>query len=133
MKLLIDSNVISDVLWADKTWLSWSYEQLLHWLPLGQCGIDPIVYAEVSARCESRDQLDAFLTSFDILIAQPSRRALHLAGKAHIAYRKAGGSRALILPDFLIGANATDLGVPLLTRDTARYRSYFPDLELIAP
>jgi predicted nucleic acid-binding protein len=58
---------------------------------------------------------------------------LFLAGKAFGQYRNSGGSRAGILPDFLIGAHAAYLSVPLLTRDTRRYRSYFPDLELIAP
>ena len=62
-----------------------------------------------------------------------SRRALFMAGKAHASYRKSGGFKLNVLPDFFIGAQAMDLEVPLLTRDTRRYRSYFPELELIAP
>lgn len=46
-------------------------------------------------------------------------------------YRKAGGVRTSVLPDFFIGAPAERL--PLLTRDARRYRSYFPDVTLIAP
>jgi predicted nucleic acid-binding protein len=33
----------------------------------------------------------------------------------------------------LIGAHAAVAGIPLLTRDARRYRSYFPKLRLIAP
>ena len=31
------------------------------------------------------------------------------------------------------GAHAAVTGMPLLTRDASRYRTYFPGLELIAP
>jgi predicted nucleic acid-binding protein len=35
--------------------------------------------------------------------------------------------------DFLVGAHAGYLGVPLLTRDTRRHQTCFPQLVLIAP
>jgi len=38
-----------------------------------------------------------------------------------------------VLADFFIGAHAALEAVPLLTRDTQRYRNYFPSLILIAP
>ena len=48
-------------------------------------------------------------------------------------YRAAGGPRTSLLPDFFIGAHAHMARLPLLTRDTRRYRTYFPEIELIAP
>jgi predicted nucleic acid-binding protein len=38
-----------------------------------------------------------------------------------------------VLSDFLIGAHAEELNLPLLTRDPKMYRTYFPTLELITP
>jgi predicted nucleic acid-binding protein len=38
-----------------------------------------------------------------------------------------------VLPDFFIGAHAQAARLPLLTRDTRRYQTYFPDVALIAP
>nr|WP_246723877.1 type II toxin-antitoxin system VapC family toxin [Mesorhizobium japonicum] len=59
--------------------------------------------------------------------------AAFLAGVTHSRYRRAGGVRERTLPDFFIGAHASVAGHRLLTRDATRYRSYFPDLEIISP
>ena len=59
--------------------------------------------------------------------------AAHLAGQAFVRYRRQGGTRTAPLPDVYIGADASVSGYTLLTRDVRRYRTYFPDLSLIAP
>ena len=59
--------------------------------------------------------------------------AAFLAGKSYLVYRRRGGTKRSPLPDFFIGAHAAIAGYRLLTRDAARYRSYFPRLPLIAP
>src|SRR5690348_4129513 len=56
------------------------------------------------------------------------RAALFLAGKAFAQYRRVGGTKTGVLPDFLIGAHALVEGVSLITRDSARYRTYFPGI-----
>ena len=62
----------------------------------------------------------------------PHEAAL-LAGKAFLAYRKRGGVKQSPLPDFFIGPHAAVAGYRLLTRDAARYRTYFPRLRIIVP
>lgn len=59
--------------------------------------------------------------------------ALCLASKVFQHYRALKGVKTGVLPDFFIGAHATIAGIPLLTRDTRRYRFYFPTLTLISP
>lgn len=59
--------------------------------------------------------------------------AAFLAGWAFVEYRRRGGIRAAPLPDFYIGAHAQARNYRLLTRDPGRYRSYFPDIEIVAP
>lgn len=56
-----------------------------------------------------------------------------MAGRAFLGYRRRGGQRRSPLPDFYIGAHAAVRGYRLLTRDVARYRAYFPTVELVAP
>ena len=55
-----------------------------------------------------------------------------LAGKGFVKYRRSGGKRHSPLPDFYIGAHAAIQGIALLTRDTNRYKTYFPKLRLIS-
>lgn len=55
------------------------------------------------------------------------------AGQAHRLYRQRGGRRDRTLPDFLIGAHALVAGHRLLTRDAGRYRTHFPNLDIICP
>jgi predicted nucleic acid-binding protein len=43
------------------------------------------------------------------------------------------GSKTGVLPDFFIGAHATVSGLPILTRDVGRYRTYFPAVKLLTP
>ena len=58
---------------------------------------------------------------------------LAVAGKAFRQYRKSGGTKTGVLPDFFIGAHAAVAKAPLVTRDATRYRTYFPTVEVVAP
>jgi predicted nucleic acid-binding protein len=50
-----------------------------------------------------------------------------------VRYRRAGGQREAILPDFLIGAHAAVTGRELLTHDPRRVATYIQGVKLIAP
>jgi predicted nucleic acid-binding protein len=92
-----------------------------------------VVFAEVSIGFLRMEDAEEVFTRAEAALAPMPRRALFRAGKAFHEYRRRGGTRTGVLPDFFIGAHAEAAGLRLLTRDGSRYRSYFPDVALIAP
>jgi len=130
---LVDANVLIDIFAADPVWRDWSADRLLSARRAGELVINPIVYAEVAAAFATQRKLD------EALGAERYRRedlpwdAAFNAGRAFLAYRRAGGTKRSPLADFYIGAHAEVKGYQLLTRDHARYRSAFPALRIISP
>jgi hypothetical protein len=131
--VLVDSNVIFDLLSSDAEWFDWSVEALDRAAENSRLVVNPMIFAEVSVRYSSHEDVDEALPR-DIFDREPlPYEAAFLAGKAFVSYRRRGGTRQTVLPDFFIGAHAAVAGYRLLTRDPARYRTYFPRLVLIAP
>ena len=130
---LVDSNVVLDVVTNGQIWGDWSQGQLEQAALKGPLVINDVIYAEVSTRYASIEDVDSILLDLSIDVIAVPRAALFLAGKAYLQYRAAGGVRTGALSDFFIGAHAAVERLPLLTRDTRRYRTYFPTVELIAP
>ena len=131
--VLVDSNVLLDIATKDPTWAAWSSRALAECAEYATLVINPIVYAEVSIGFQSIEALDAALPSRLYERAPLPWEGGFLAGKCFLAYRRQGGRRTAPLPDFYIGAHAAIEGLALLTRDAARYRTYFPKLEVLAP
>lgn len=131
--VLVDSNVLLDIMTEDARWLPWSAEAIAQAADRFRLVINPIIYAEVSARYSRIEELDAALPRAMFDREAIPYEAAFLAGKCFLAYRRQGGTKRAPLPDFLVGAHAAIAGYRLMTRDVARYRSYFPKLTLIAP
>ena len=130
--VLVDSNILLDLFTDDEEWISWSVAMLEETSSHGRLVINPIVYAEVSVRFDSLEQLEDELPE-DIVKRPLPWEAAFLAGKCFERYRRSGGTRTAPLPDFLIGAHAAVENLTLLTRDPRRFRNYFPKLRIIAP
>jgi predicted nucleic acid-binding protein len=130
---LVDTNVLIDILSNDPNWRAWSQARLEERSSEGPLVINDVVYAEMAARFATHEQLDAEIAELDVVLQRMPKPALFLAGRAFERYRRFGGSRTGVLPDFFIGAHAQVVQWPLLTRDVDRYRTYFPDVELITP
>jgi predicted nucleic acid-binding protein len=131
--ILVDSNVILDVLTEDPQWFEWSAQMLTEYADQGVLVINPLIYAELSIGFNQIAELEAALPN-DFFRRDPlPYEAAFLAGQSFLEYRRRGGDRRSPLPDFYIGAHAAVTGMPLLTRDVNRYRTYFPTIQLITP
>ena len=131
--VLLDSNVIIDIATGDPNWSEWSLAMREAARLEGTAAINGVVYAEVSSRYDTREEVDDLMRLLELEILPMGRDELFLAGKAFQRYREAGGTRTGVLADFFIGAQAAVLGVPLITRDPRRYRTYFTRVELVTP
>ncbi len=131
--VLVDSNVVLDVAYRDPRWGLWSRSAIAEAASESVLVINPIVYAEISIGYRSVEDLEELVPA-EVFRREPlPYEAAFLAGKCFLNYRRRGGRRTSPLPDFYIGAHAAVRGYRLLTRDVARYRTYFPSLALIAP
>lgn len=131
--VLVDSNVLLDILKEDERWFEWSSAALVQAGALHTLAINQIIYAEISVQCPTIEELDDSIPETRLARLSLPWDAAFLAGKCFSRYRKRGGIRTSPLPDFFIGAHAAIAGIPLITRDATRYRTYFPKLEIIAP
>jgi Predicted nucleic acid-binding protein, contains PIN domain len=129
---LVDTCVLLDLFTADPAWLSWSQGQLEEYAPRG-LGLSDVSFAELAPAFPSPEEAARVLGSMGVAVLRVSPAALYLAGRSFQLYRQNGGPATMVLPDFLIGAQAQTEGLPLITRDIKRYRSYFPSVQLIAP
>ena len=130
---LVDSNVLFDRLSEDEEWFDWSTSMLAHAANAGAVAINQVIYAEVSVRYTTIEDLDDALSGDYYLRLPLPWEAAFLAGKAFAQYKRRTGTKRSPLPDFYIGAHAAVAGMTLLTRDPRRYRAYFPKLRLISP
>lgn len=130
---VVDTNVLVDFLQPSSPWQQWCDRRLEEARRLGPVVINPIVFAELAAGFPSIELLNAILPPTLVEREELPWDAAFLAGRAYLSYRRAGGDRRSPLPDFYIGAHAVTKSYRLLSRDAARYRTYFPTLELIAP
>ena len=130
---LVDSCVLIDVLADDARWADWSLNQLDLLGQRAPLVINPLILAEISPRFERASDLETALASLPLVREALPWDAAFLAGQAFKVYRSTHGAKTSPMPDFYIGAHALVNRLQLLTRDGARYRTYFPKLTIVAP
>lgn len=131
--MIVDSNVLIDILNPDSAdarrvtdgfnRLSETYVQR----------INLVVFAETCSRFATLAMAQTIVDQLNLQMTDLTPEDAFRAGLAFQEYRRNGGPRQSILPDFLIGGQAANRGWPILTRDSKRFASYFPDLVIIDP
>lgn len=132
--ILVDTNVLLDIATRDEHWFDWSAGHLAPMIENREAAINPIIYTELAPLYSSPRDLDLNLVPPSDFRRLPlPYSCAFVAARAFLEYRKDGGTRTAPLPDFFIGAHAEAEGLTLLTRDSRRYRTYFPTIPLICP
>lgn len=132
MAILVDTNVILDVVTDDPVWGDWAVRILEEHEDL-ELTINPVIYAELCFGYDSSEEVDELVKRFGFRYEELPRKALHRAAVAFRTYKRRGGTKEFVLPDFFVGAHAAAARHRLITRDVARYGTYFPEVKRIAP
>jgi predicted nucleic acid-binding protein len=136
---LLDTSVIIDAFDAKSPWHSWAREQIANAVSGDGAVVNTVVLSEAAVRAENPDRVRLLLQQFGVELLPLPISAAGPAAKAFALYlerrRKEGTDTGnkIPLPDFLIGAHAQAEGLTLVTRDTERIKTYFPNVLLIHP
>lgn len=131
--VFVDSCVLLDLFTNDPKWAEWSERILEQYSQTNTLYINSIVYTEVSIGFNKIEEVEKAISELAIKVLEIPREALFLTGKTFLKYRKNKGTKNSPLPDFFIGAHASVSTFALITRDTNKYKTYFPQVKLIHP
>ena len=131
--IFVDSCILLDLFTDDPNWADWSEKILDQYSQTNTLYINSIVYTEVSIGFNKIEEVEKAISLLGMKVLEIPREALFLAGKVFLKYRKNKGTKNSSLPDFFIGAHAIVSNFNLITRDSTKYKIYFPQLKLICP
>lgn len=132
MKTAIDTSVLLAIREKEPGYEKWE-TTLQRAAESGRLCVCPVVFAELSPGSVSAARLLGQLEVVAIEYDEISAEAAYLAGKIHWKYRREGGPREHLVPDFLIAAHAQVQCARLAAIDRGYLRRYFPGLKILRP
>lgn len=130
MRTALDSSVLILIYQKQPGWEAW--RDLLDLASTqGQLIISPVAFAEYSIAYPSVTSIQNDLERLHISYDPFNTETAYLAGQIFLRYRRKGGPRQHLIPDFLIAAHASVQADRLATVDRGYLRTYFPNLPLL--
>jgi hypothetical protein len=99
----------------------------------GDVVICDVVAAEFFALLLDDAAFQRSLSGLGIVFSPTSLEAARLAGRIFRIYRREGGPREHLVPDFLVGAHAERQADRIAALDRGYLRRYFPRLRILKP
>lgn len=132
MTTALDSSVLWAIIRREPGHQRWLHA-LIEAASEGPLVISPVAFAELAPSTSDEDELLDFLARLAVTYEPISPAAAHLAGLTFKRYRKAGGPREHLVPDFIIAAHAQTHAHRLAAIDRGYLRKWFPTLQLLVP
>lgn len=129
----VDTSVLLDVLTGDPQFAASSEAALTAAFAQGTIVVCPVVWSEVRAHFDAPHPLREMFAAAGIHFDAFDEACADLAGDHWRMYRKRGGRRQHLIPDFLVGAHAQVRAQRLLARDRGFFRTYFAGLTVLDP
>ncbi len=126
----IDSSVLLAIFNAEPDGGRW-LDALIQARREGPLILCDIVYAEVAPAFDNRQSLDQQLDALGASVVPLDKAAAWEAGIAFRRYRRSGGPREHLIPDFLIAAHAMIHANRLAATDRGYLRQWFGTLKLL--
>lgn len=132
MRTALDSSVLILLLRKQAGWERWR-DLLQAASQEGTLLICPITFAEYAIAYPAVDAALEDIGRLHISYDAISPQAAHLAGRIFLSYRREGGPRQHLIPDFLIAAHAAVQADRIAAVDRGYLRAYFPKLPRLEP
>lgn len=132
MRTALDSSVLIQLYRKQSGWEAWR-DRLQAASSEGELILSPVAFAEFSVAYPSLDSARADLERLHIAFDPIEPAAAYLAGQVFLRYRRQGGPRQHLIPDFLIAAHASIQADRLAALDRGYFRAYFPALKILTP
>ena len=132
MRTALDSSVVILLLRRQPGWEKWR-DMITRAATEGPLLICPVVFAECSVGFSSSEMALQSFGSIQVDYDLLTPESAWLAGQTFVRYRREGGPREHLIPDFLIAAHATLQAERLAAIDRGYLRRYFADLPILTP
>ena len=130
MRTAIDSSVLWSIFKGERDARDW-VSLLVSARRESNLIVCDIVFAEIAPLFRNLADLDSRLEALGVEYDPIDPPSAFLAGESFKRYRKEGGARKYLVPDFLIAAHALVQADGLCARDRGYLRRYFPQLRII--